>query len=1090
VVVLCAFVTSPLFSRGRQEEGTLEERLSAEAALIAQEYSLDPEDYAGWVIELTRQVVEDDEQFDAVQRELDIILDRYREYQNLGEEALALLNQLFDREISATLDQDEVTALRVEVLATLEQMRTLIPFPSEAEERILDDLTFLLQLALDTARKDALMDQALVLLHPEGVRQPDRSGAVSIYTNEENSVADQNDAAMMLQIDYYDPDRYGPVVASIVQSVKSAMTDSAAALAGDGDAPGLEVSTLAAAQGVLSVFGEEGAESLSPLGEEERQSRFDQFLTQFVQATAVRRSVVEAADVLDAQIELVAPNWPDTGNGRNDFHLLFLQEYLRGRDSVEEPEGIVYAIESLVNEVFQSVSIPAELQGRSSYDEAVMGLDAAEIPVAELNQETRVAAAGRADQVLALVVDGIVVQSGNEATELESPSDYAGLLDEADAQAVLALLARMRSAEQLPSVLSSFQDAVVEYDRGGTRASTLRLRREGVQEGVDTIGEQAEEWRAQTELFTETGEVGSSIDTRGVLENHANIIAARTAQLREYEIDLVDRIATLELEELNQTYRGRSAVAVGGLLQQVADAEADLEGSVDEGRLKRRPDEAEARLTVAQRGLQTLSSDLAEFQTRYGPEEERQYVASTARIQGHVESAHTLQNDVDSTLSHVATLLSQARQLQRQAVSLGNTADADYDEAIRQVDIANSGGPPREVEDAVNAAVAAQGQFANNYNASLANWWRDSEARRWQLREEELQGLIAEARRLLVTTRVQQDLDDAREYYELARYEEAINLLTDARDEWMQVFEQPNALVELWLSRARNAATLRENIEIDLNEPDAQQNQLLLERALQLEEDAAATINMQERIELVGDARELLNALFEDQPRNLKGRTAQIRLSLLVAEDPSDEIDRQVNDLQESFAELDDPLAETQREDALRYLTQAEAIQEVIEDQTEVAITSRFAVNNLVDDLQLLLNPPAPTNDREINAILAFAYARLPSPLPRPLPPLRQDVYDTVRTRLESGLNYSGERIDELTDLYQLVVAAGPLQEDPWRARALASFNEARVAYQAGNIVTAVRIMEDVWEDTRVRAIEEIGDFYEDLLARHPDLFR
>ena len=318
-------------------------------------------------------------------------------------------------------------------------------------------------------------------------------------------------------------------------------------------------------------------------------------------------------------------------------------------------------------------------------------------------------------------------------------------------------------------------------------------------------------------------------------------------------------------------------------------------------------------------------------------------------------------------------------------------------------------------------------------------------------------------------------INEADDLYDQERYEEAINILTDARNEWNNVFDDPNALLDLLLDRARNAATLTENIDIDMSEPGAQQNQLLLERALQLENDARETDDPGEREALVADARGLLDELFEDQPRNLKGRIAQIRLSFLVADDPNVEIGRRVADLRESFDRLSQPLRQDERENALRDLTQAQAVQQVIADRSEVSVAYRTEINRLVTELERLLNPPPVTDDARINAILAQAYRQLgltQGVLPDSLPPLAESVYDTVSALLESGLSLEGARIGELRSLYQIVRASGAIQT--WRADAEARYNEAVAAYRNRDYPRAVRLMEALWQDTRVRDVEYI----------------
>ena len=194
------------------------------------------------------------------------------------------------------------------------------------------------------------------------------------------------------------------------------------------------------------------------------------------------------------------------------------------------------------------------------------------------------------------------------------------------------------------------------------------------------------------------GAVAATADTTDILDLHSAALAARTEQLRRLEIDLVDRIATLELEAFNRTYRGRSAIVTGGILADIDRADSLVQGTEDDGWQKRSPDTAETILSTAQRELTSLLADVRSFQTEYSAQRERDYVASADPIIAHVASASLLESEINASTARVRQLLAQARTLQQTALTSERAADTALQEAKDQIAIAETVRDQDEVE--------------------------------------------------------------------------------------------------------------------------------------------------------------------------------------------------------------------------------------------------------------------------------------------------------------------------------------------------------------------------------------------------------
>lgn len=1022
--------TLPVYAGGQgEDELTAEERAQRLIQQAAEEILSDNPDYRAATVDLVEAVETDEEQLDAAEPLFSEIRTANEEYVALGEGLRDLLSQLVDPELS----EQDFLRLGDEADRIIDAMEEIIPNPNPTDARIIDDFRYTLQLSRDKVAFRNLMDRALPLLEPGSVAE-----AVTIYLT-----------GFDLQRPNFEDRSYGEIGEAIV-SGRELMRSQAGAL---GVA---EEALLGSAAAVVEAFEQGQTDRVT--------DAFETFTRQFEVASGFALELQRASDELNSQLIALNALWAEQQDPRIDWHLVFLTRFSDGRPGGVESEGILHGAGLLIEESYLSVSEPAETVGRAHYDEVT-----ARIAQPDWVPSDEPGLLARSIQALSVVTEGSAIRIG-ASTDQTDVGAFLAPFDLDERAALFPLRVIIDSAGDLVALSEAYDRALAAYERFGSSATSLTAKREDIRAEVEAVNTLTTAWDGSVETYGEVADELFTGEAAALSSNHQTLLGSWLSVMKEYEIEIIDDIAVIEMRALQRRYDGST-----GIVGDVDDSEELIEGVLDDGVAKRDPVTAQRDLQASLSIANALERDVVQFSTTYRSEID--YVASDDRILDHVAAGDTLAQRVRSTAARIRTLNTTAARLEREARSAEDRAE----ELIRETETALE-------SQQVSVAETLFDDFIATYTESLSAWWRDSLANRWEVEQTRLSGLIVDVRKQVIVRDVGERLDIAETYVQQERYAEAQVELQDALEQWRKVFAIDNpTLVRLLtiVNAALASAGARELSESDpnyatlskwLNEARLAYQTAVIEKI----DDPEADVE-----ESLAAAESLLDLLFAEQPQNFSARLLKVLIDILREGDNLDRLLR--NRLDELNKQLrDDP------DDAPLVLTRALAIRDVFTEVATDPVDPRLTgeLEELIANLDRQLNPIILTapDDRSrdqaadlINRALALG-----------------DPTRMSQANLTSYLSWLSDAIgldpenDRAQTLYNdaLLTAENAPTVKPMSPESRQLFEAAQDDYAAARTADAIRKINQLWQNTPNRLDPDLVSFRENLKSEFPDLIQ
>ncbi|NBF41695.1 MAG: hypothetical protein GVY14_14900, partial [Spirochaetes bacterium] len=320
---------------------------------------------------------------------------------------------------------------------------------------------------------------------------------------------------------------------------------------------------------------------------------------------------------------------------------------------------------------------------------------------------------------------------------------------------------------------------------------------------VADIRELAAGWQQMTNSYRALTADALSARADTLLSSAEAAVSSREGEVVEYEIATLDRIADVRLVRFSDRLEtGREDYRTGiDLLEGVEEVVEQAAG--DDGAEEavtvtyRYPDRALDQFLAAQTDVEALRADVATALESYRNEDE--YVRLEARIQTQIADAEALLAEIDELSNAIASRTTSARDQIARAQELRNEGDrlvAQTRQAINSL----------QVERARELWESARQRYFESLELQQNAAFRDQADQLITSLGAEIQ----EARNRRIVQEVRQRIDRADVLYQQESYQQAYDLLTEARDLWQQTNVQPNPEIERLL-RFVNAALNLEN---------------------------------------------------------------------------------------------------------------------------------------------------------------------------------------------------------------------------------------------------------------------------------------
>jgi hypothetical protein len=302
--------------------------------------------------------------------------------------------------------------------------------------------------------------------------------------------------------------------------------------------------------------------------------------------------------------------------------------------------------------------------------------------------------------------------------------------------------------------------------------------------GVAELREQLAEWRQVIAAYDGLADAMLSDGAAAYLESTEAAISAREAEVVEYEIAALNRIAGLRFAAFSDRFDTAETDYDNGIdllegveeVIEAGDAEDDEEAVTVTYRY---PDRALEQFLAAQADMESLRSDVVAALESYRAE--AAYLRSDERIRARIAEAEALLAEIDELSNQVASRITSARDQIARAQQLRNEGDqlvARTRQAINNL----------QVEQARQLWEQARQRYFESLELQQNAAFREQS-------DEVITSLgaeIQEARNRQIVQQVRQRIDRAETLYEQENYQNAYELLTEARDLWQQTNVQPN----------------------------------------------------------------------------------------------------------------------------------------------------------------------------------------------------------------------------------------------------------------------------------------------------------
>ncbi len=648
-------------------------------------------------------------------------------------------------------------------LAIIDRMEELDRFPNERVVEQVTEARVIAQLAYDRNRAAIIMREAAELIEQE--RYAD---AVARYLS-----------GFDLQRDRFEEREYGNIFVNRVDDALARVRVNAEAFIETapefrGDVTALE--TAAARDAV-----------------EELEALLDEYADVFRRIGARLADIEEAAGELSEQGEEVAAIDPEDPV---DWHIRLTHQFSAGRPDAGEREGIIGALTTARRRSRFELAGTFASRADTHLDRGVT-----------FSEERAWEDAGEEFELARIQADA-GVRLSVIGTGLETDADF----EETVAQlpdALDGLYAGEHVRRETAATRGALADTMAEVDAERVEpADTEDLQvladaKAAMSARVADIRELATNWQQMTNSYRALTADASSDRVDALLSSTEAAVSSREDEVVEYEIATLDRTADVRLARFTDRFEtGREDYRTGiDLLEgveEVVEQEAGADGDEEAVTVTYRyPDRALEEFLDARSDVDTLRTDVADALESYRNEDE--YVLLEERIQTQIADAEALLAEIDELSNAIASRTTSARDQIARAQELRNEGDglvAQTRQAINSL----------QVERARELWEEARQRYFESLELQQNAAFRDEA-------DELITALgaeIQEARNRRIVQQVREQIDRADTLYEQEDYQQAYELLTEARDLWQQTNVQPNPEIERLL-RFVNAALNLEN---------------------------------------------------------------------------------------------------------------------------------------------------------------------------------------------------------------------------------------------------------------------------------------
>jgi hypothetical protein len=751
LLVLYALIGTPLLSAGgQQEDATGGQDPIAEANRLVDEGRLNEA-----MLLLEESVRENPDLIEASEE----VMDRIRAQR-------AAYNDEFERLIENLINSPEEIE---RTLSIIDRMEELDRFPNARVAEQVSQARIIAQLAFDRNLARTIMEEGRELI--EAGRYAD---AVERYLS-----------GFDLQRERFEAREYGNLFANRVDEAIAAVRLNAETFVSFSAEFREEVSALEnAAQ----------ADATDPLP-----GLIDEYADIFSRIELREEAVAEEAAVLREQRDQVPSLFPEDPV---DWHITLVHRFTAGRADVSEPEGIEGALQAARSR--SRVELARAFAARVD-TQLERGVAATEQRAWEeaLAAFTRARTQAQAGVRLSLIGTDVGTDTAFEDAVAALPGRLEPLYVEEHLRRETAA-ARISLAETMAAVDEARvpPEVTEEVELLTVSKASMALR-------VGEIREQLAGWRQLQDASAGLGTDVVSTRAASYLSDTEAALSRREAEVVEYEIATLDRIAGLRFAAFSDRFdTGESDYENGiDLLEGVEEV---VEGATDEEEAVtvtyRYPDRALDEFLAAEADLEALRAEVAAALQSYRAE--AAYVRADERIQERIADTAALLAEIDELGNRIASRITSARdQIARaqQLRSEGNQLVAQTRRAINNLQVEQA----RELWE----------QARQRYFESLE--LQQDAAFREQSDEliTTLGAEIQEARNRRIVQEVRQRIDRAETLYEQESYQDSYELLTEARDLWQQTNVQPNPEIERLLRFVNAALNLESTRTLAETEP-------------------------------------------------------------------------------------------------------------------------------------------------------------------------------------------------------------------------------------------------------------------------------
>jgi hypothetical protein len=1043
-VVFLFIVASTVFAGG-QGESRLDDRPAVpepRESLEQADERIDEQRYDEAVVPLVDAVEADEEQLPAAEERFEEIRDAQRAWVAKGQEVRAELNELIAGDIPA----DQVVPTAFQALRLIDEMRTVLPYPNPEAQRTISELQSRVLLTIDRRRFEALMDAALAELdagnyvraaeiYVDGLGEygfdvPDgqsggRTTAGAQTDDSSQIVALLETDGLSIQIGSFNPGAYelsGERFAAARETVRAQAVHSEE----EGELAFTDIAVPASTQA------REMTASFAAGDFARARARIDDYLPLLRQLTEVYRTIASAGEIIAEQEKLNAERAVVDEEYAYNWHIRFVNYIVLGRPietGAEErrPEGVLHTVESVWDAVASAPLDATREFGARRYASAVD--DVRSFPWSDLRSPDDDTLAREHVDELDALLESIAVSYRtsmsivNLARELELEVPDPGTESSAETlrplveairevdqdglrRTLLEAIARVASSEELDDVLANTRDAFDRATPLDSRSNIPMLdrQRSDVRSFLAVLYEQAERWESFAVALQDAA-AGDALDSAVVEDatpEHQSYVAERISQVRDYELAVVQQIANIQIDALNErlTAHEETVRAATRELDAIDPVSGAPRPRTDDARDRLRPvvgtvvgtritNTSTGTLAALRSDAQTLAGELRGEEQYIVPDEEIQAVIARAD-----EIAATIGDRTAGLLGNASSLLERSLRQIARARDFEERALARVDEIEDQISEAISENEAGNVVEASTLLDRAEELLSSNrdddasnlFTASLENWYRSTVENRWDELRERLSASLNEARRGIVVARVDDLATQAEPLVdpppgEDPRPGEAILILEEAEALWSTVYPLvQNPTITPLLRRARILESAQQQVLTEDIPGYDRLSQILNTARTAFEEGNYET------------AQRALDFFLFEQPLNAEARLLDIRLELATGTGSADAIVRgyvtrsldEVTEADNDGTQIESQVLEAARRlrategrsgsvpqevfgELLTLRSKLRAIDQIAREQGGVSLANRNRIEALLNAIATVINPPQPPPPPEEN---------------------------------------------------------------------------------------------------------------------------